>query len=294
MLRSQNTRIVNKLSRSLLTGGLILSFSLLGYIGLSVKQYSGMGGSSTMIKRQDAVKGTDKEEVLNEPHFVLKTNLRPPYPDGHKTLVVATGCYWGAEKGFWRLPGVYSTAVGYCGGFTKNPTYQQACSGDTGHSEAVLIVYDEKKIGYVDLLRQFWECHDPTQFMGQGGDQGTQYRSCVFPNNDVELKLTESSRDAYSKALGGKKIHTQISLMSEAGPFYFAHQEFQQYLARPGSRQYCSAQPQGVSLPAYETWKPEGVEGYEPKLSEAFWKAHGPKPHCTIKGPNEQIVLSSI
>ena len=190
-----------------------------------------------------------------------------------------------------RRLGVYSTAVGYAGGHTKNPTYSETCTGRTGHTEAVLVAYNPELISYADLLRQFWECHDPTQYNGQGGDHGTQYRTAAYAYDDEQLALLHASKAAYSAALSGREIHTEIKPISEAGPFYYAHEGYQQYLARPGSRQYCSAQPQGVSLPPFDTWAPAELRAtHAPKLSEAFWRKHGPKPHCSIKGPNEQIV----
>jgi peptide-methionine (S)-S-oxide reductase len=180
--------------------------------------------------------------------------------------------------------------VGYAGGSTKNPTYAETCTGGTGHTEAVLVAYNPERIAYSDLLRQFWECHNPTQLNGQGGDHGTQYRSAAYTYDDEQLALALSSKAAYQDTLKNE-IHTEIRPMSDAGPFYYAHEGYQQYLARPGSRQYCSAQPQGVSLPAFESWAPaELLASHAPKLPEAFWQKHGPKPHCAIKGPNEQIV----
>lgn len=137
---------------------------------------------STMVKPEDALKGRREAMELAEQHFVLKTPMRGPWPEGLKVCVFANGCFWGSEKGIWRLPGggVYSTAVGYAGGYTPNPTYEEACSGRTGHTEAVQVVFDPQKLSLVDILRWFWEAHDPTQGMGQGNDRGTQYRSALY------------------------------------------------------------------------------------------------------------------
>lgn len=235
--------------------------------------------------------GRDQEEKLSNVHFVLKTPLRPPFPEGTKTAVFATGCYWGTEKGFWQMPGVMSTAVGYAGGKTKNPTYEEACSGLTGHTEGVHVVYDPSKLSYSDLLRQFFQSHDPSQKDGQGNDRGTQYRSAIYTTDADQAKLAAAGIKAYETVLG-RKLHTELRPIKDAGPFYYAHEAYQQYLARPGSRPYCSAQPQGVSLPPYDEWKPEGLDGdHAPKLPTEYWAKHGPKPGCSIvKGGFAQII----
>lgn len=235
------------------------------------------------------LEGRQQEEKLSNAHFVLKTPIQPPFPAGSAVGIFATGCYWGTEKGFWRMPGVLSTAVGYAGGTTPNPTYDETCSGRTGHTEAVMVIYDPTKLSYADLLKQFYESHNPAQKDGQGGDRGTQYRSAIYTYDDEHLLLANASKLSYEKVLG-KTIHTEIKSIKEAGPWYYAHEAFQQYLARPGARQYCSAEPQGKPLPPYEEWKPEGVKGeHDHKLPPAYWKEHGPKPHCAIRGPVEQI-----
>lgn len=239
---------------------------------------------STMVTASQALKGRLGAEILSNKHFVLGTPLRAPFPEGIKTAIFATGCYWGTEKGYWRLPGVYSTAVGYAGGFTPNPTYNEACSGKTGHTEAVFVAYDPKKVAYSDLLKLFFESHDPSQFMGQGNDMGTQYRSAIYTESDEELSLAKSAANAYSKALG-RDVASEIKPQNEnATPFFYAHEEYQQYLARPGARMYCSAQPQGVELPPFASWasKEFQTEEYAPKLPPSFWEKHGPKPGCTI------------
>jgi peptide-methionine (S)-S-oxide reductase len=201
----------------------------------------------------------------------------------------------------WRLPmGIYSTAVGYCGGYTPNPTYEEACSGRTGHTEGVRVVYDPSHISFADLLRWHWECHDPTSGMGQGNDRGTQYRSAIYFTDDDQRQLIEASRAAYEAALGGSRpITTEVAPASDydqyGGVWYYAEPYHQQYLAKPGSRPYCSAQPRGVSLPPYDQWSPFPVgsdlyKAHEPKLPESFWRAHGPRRGCSVVSqPNEPI-----
>mmetsp|Transcript_16892 Transcript_16892/g.32989 ORF Transcript_16892/g.32989 Transcript_16892/m.32989 type:complete len:246 (+) Transcript_16892:36-773(+) len=242
-----------------------------------------------MIKKEQALPGRTEEEKLSNVHFVLKTPVRGPFPAGLQEALFATGCYWGTEKGFWRMPGVYSTAVGYAGGFTPNPSYEEACSGMTGHTEGVKVVYDPEKISYADLLRQFCESHNPTQYMGQGNDRGSQYRSAIYTFTEDQAKLAVAALKAYQEVLG-KPICTEVAPMSKAGPFYFAHEGYQQYLARPGSRPYCSAEPQCKSLPPYEKWAPDGLSGdHSPKLPQGYWDKHAPKPHCVIREPNHQL-----
>jgi len=211
----------------------------------------------------------------------------------------SAGCFWGSEKSIWRLPkGIHSTAVGYCAGFTPNPTYNEACSSMTGHTEGVRVVYNPKEISFVDIMRMFWESHDPTQYMGQGNDRGSQYRSGFYYFNDDQKRLIEASKEAYEKQLG-RKITTEVAAAADydkyGGLWYFAEPYHQQYLAKPGSRPYCSAQPQGVSLAPFETWAPEDLEEkYMPTLPESFWKKHGPVRGCSVvQLSNEPISESS-
>ena len=212
--------------------------------------------------------------------------MQGPWPEGHKVMIFANGCFWGSEKGAWRLPGggIYATAVGYAAGFTPNPSYEEACSGRSGHTEAVQVVFDPAKISFVDILRWFWESHDPTQGMGQGNDRGTQYRSGVYYADEEQKALIEASKAAYQKALG-QAITTEVAAASDYDQcFYYGEDYHQQYLAKPGARPYCSAQPRQVPLPPFESWAPkELLEKHAPKLPEAFWAQHGPKPHCVIK-----------
>ena len=175
--------------------------------------------------------------------------LAPPWPDGTRTAVFALGCFWGAEKAFWQLPGVVSTAVGYAGGFTSNPTYEEVCSGRTGHAEVVLVAYDPERIGYEDLLRVFWEHHDPTQGMRQGNDVGTQYRSAVYWTTQEDRAAAEASREAYQERLSAAGYGPITTEIAEAGPFYYAEAYHQQYLAKnPGGS--CGLGGTGVSCPA--------------------------------------------
>jgi peptide-methionine (S)-S-oxide reductase len=180
-----------------------------------------------------------------ETHFVNGQRIQAPYPEGLERALFALGCFWGAEKTFWQLPGVYSTAVGYAGGHTLNPSYRQVCSGTTGHAEAVQVIFDPKRISFEELLRVFWESHDPTQGMRQGNDVGTQYRSAIYATNAAQLKAAERSRLAYQAALdkaGLGKITTEIR---EAPPFFYAEDYHQQYLAKnPGG--YCPDHSCGI------------------------------------------------
>jgi peptide-methionine (S)-S-oxide reductase len=201
-----------------------------------------------MIDPERALPGRDREMPVPQRHEVLGTPLRPPFPEGIEQAIFAMGCFWGAERIFWQLPGVYTTAVGYTGGFTPNPTYEEVCSGSTGHTEAVLVAFDPMKISYEELLRHFWEGHDPTQGMRQGADVGTQYRSAIYWLDDVERAAAEASRDMYAaqlKASGYGEITTEIE---KAGPFYYAEDYHQQYLQKnPGG--YCGLGGTGVSCP---------------------------------------------
>lgn len=252
-----------------------------------------MGQAPSMISEGDALKGRDDEMSITNKHYILGNPIKGPFADGLQVAVFATGCFWGTEKGFWRMPGVYSTSVGYAGGYTKNPTYEEVCSQRTGHTEVVQVVYDQNKISYTDLLRLFWESHDPTQANGQGNDKGTQYRSAIYTYSQEQKALAEASMAAYEKELlasgkgMGSKIITEIDSDKK---YYFAEDYHQQYLAKPGSRQYCSAMPTTQKMAAFELWCPDdSLQSYAPKLPDAYWNEHGPKPHCTIKGPNDQI-----
>ena len=201
-----------------------------------------------MIDPERALSGRDAEMPVPASHDVLGTPLKPPFPEGYEQLVVGLGCFWGAERLFWELPGVYTTAVGYAGGYTPNATYEEVCSGSTGHTEAVLVVWDPAKISLDRILQTFWEGHDPTQGMRQGNDVGTQYRSAIYWNSTEQRDAAEASRDAYQRELtaaGHGEISTEIA---EAGPFYYAEAYHQQYLAK-NPNGYCGLGGTGVSCP---------------------------------------------
>jgi peptide-methionine (S)-S-oxide reductase len=182
-------------------------------------------------------------------HFVNGHSIQGPYPEGMQKAVFALGCFWGAERKFWELgDGVYTTAVGYAGGITPNPTYEETCSGRTGHTEVVLVVFDPAKISYERLLKVFWESHNPTQGMRQGNDVGTQYRSAIYTFDDAQRKAADASKDAYQTALSAKGIGTITTEIAPAGPFYFAEDYHQQYLAKNPAG-YCGLGGTGVSCP---------------------------------------------
>jgi peptide-methionine (S)-S-oxide reductase len=182
-------------------------------------------------------------------HFVNGRQLQPPYPAGLEQAVFGLGCFWGAERKFWELgDGIHTTAVGYAGGHTKNPTYEEVCSGRTGHTEAVLVVFDPKKISYDRLLKVFWESHNPTQGMRQGNDVGTQYRSAIYTLSDAQRKAADASRATYQKALAAKGLGAITTEVAPSGEFYFAEDYHQQYLAKNPAG-YCGLGGTGVSCP---------------------------------------------
>ncbi|MFC5285462.1 peptide-methionine (S)-S-oxide reductase MsrA [Actinokineospora guangxiensis] len=181
-------------------------------------------------------------------HAVNGRRIQPPFPDGLATAVFGMGCFWGAERIFWKLPGVFSTAVGYAGGHTPNPTYEETCSGQTGHTEAVLVVFDPAAVSYAELLKVFWESHDPTQGMRQGNDVGTQYRSAVYFTDPSQRAVAEESRAAYQRALGADGYGEITTEFAEAGPFYYAEDYHQQYLHKV-PHGYCGIGGTGVSCP---------------------------------------------
>ncbi len=204
--------------------------------------------SPEMPTAATALPGRERPIPTAERHFVNGHALKGPYPGGLELAQFAMGCFWGAERMFWQVPGVWVTAAGYVGGFTPNPTYEEVCSGRTGHTEAVLVAYDPKQVSYDDLLKVFWEGHDPTQGMRQGNDVGTQYRSAIFVYNDAQKAAAEASRAAYGKALQAQGYGPITTGIADAGPFYFAEDYHQEYLAKnPGG--YCGVGGTGVSCP---------------------------------------------
>jgi peptide-methionine (S)-S-oxide reductase len=203
---------------------------------------------STLIAPEDALPGRDSPIHTSTTHDVLDTPIKPPFPEGLKTAVFGLGCFWGAERLFWQVPGVYTTAVGYAGGYTPNPTYEEVCSGRTGHTEAVLVVYDPDKVSYDELLKVFWEGHDPTQGMRQGNDVGTQYRSAAYYADDSQREAIEASAKQYTERLNGAGYGEISTEVAPAGPFYYAEDYHQQYLSK-NPNGYCGLGGTGVSCP---------------------------------------------
>jgi peptide-methionine (S)-S-oxide reductase len=203
---------------------------------------------TSMVDPADALPGRDREMPVSDRHAVLGTPLKPPFPAGLEQAIFGMGCFWGAERIFWQALGVYTTAVGYAGGLTPNPTYEEVCSGRTGHTEAVLVVFDPAKTSYEELLRLFWENHDPTQGMRQGNDVGTQYRSAIYWTNDEQRRLAEASRATYAERLHRAGYPEVTSEVSQSGPFYYAEDYHQQYLHK-NPWGYCGIGGTGVSCP---------------------------------------------
>jgi peptide-methionine (S)-S-oxide reductase len=204
--------------------------------------------SGRLPSPDEALPGREEPMKIARTHFVNDAPLSPPFPAGMQLALFGMGCFWGAERRLWQTPGVFVTAAGYAGGYTKNPSYEEVCSGRTGHTEVVQVVFDPARLSYQDLLRVFWEGHDPTQGMRQGNDHGTQYRSAVYTYGDEQRRQAEASRDAYQKALsaaGHGEITTEIR---DAPAFYYAEDYHQQYLAK-NPHGYCGLGGTGVSCP---------------------------------------------
>ena len=219
-----------------------------------------------------------------ERHRVLGTPLDAVPGPTEAEALFGCGCFWGAEKGFWRLPGVVVTSVGYAGGTLATPTYEQVCGGRTGHAEVVRVLWDTEKVGFGDLLRLFWECHDPTQGDRQGNDRGSQYRSAIYVNDPGLLAMAESSRDHYGHELASRGFGPITTEIRSQVPFHPAEAYHQQYLARRDSRPYCSAQPTGVPLGSFS--------GSDQRLPEEVWKAYDWSiPHCVLRGDNSPITI---
>ena len=215
-------------------------------------------------------------------HTILKKDLSAELKDNEQEIFFGCGCFWGAEKGFWRLPGIISTAVGYAGGEKKDPSYKEVCSGLTGHTEVVRVVWNKNEIDLSDLLKLFWECHDPTQGNRQGNDRGSQYRSAIYTTNKNQLNNAIESKNSYQKELkksGFGEITTEIANNIK---FYFAEEYHQQYLAKPGSRPYCSAMPTKVEF--------KNFNGANFKLNEKIWSYYNwDINHCILRGDNTPI-----
>jgi len=206
------------------------------------------GSKTRLVTPENALPGRETPIEVPERHYVLGTPLKPPFPANLQTAVVGMGCFWGAERVFWQTDGVYSTAVGYAGGYTPNPTYEETCSGKTGHTEAVLVVFDPAQITYEEILKRFWENHDPTTGMRQGNDVGTQYRSAIYTTDESQLAAVEATRAAFGERLkdrGYGEITTEVAELRE---FYYAEDYHQQYLAKVPNG-YCGLGGTGVSCP---------------------------------------------
>jgi peptide-methionine (S)-S-oxide reductase len=205
-------------------------------------------GRVVIVTADRALKGRMTRMPVPPRHAVLGSPLEPPFPPGLETAVFGLGCFWGAERKFWQVRGVYSTAVGYAGGFTPNPTYEEVCSGLTGHTEAVLVVFDPKIVSYDQLLRVFWESHDPTQGMRQGADVGTQYRSAIYGRSEARLAAAMASREVFQARLTAAGYGTITTEIAPAGEFFYAEDYHQQYLAK-NPNGYCGLGGTGVSCP---------------------------------------------
>ena len=227
-----------------------------------------------------------QDDDSKDRHVVLGTPLKAPLMEDQEEIVFGCGCFWGAEKGFWRLPGVVSTAVGYAGGQTPAPSYEQVCSGRTGHTEVVRVVYSTPAIDVSDLLKLFWECHDPTQGNRQGNDQGSQYRSAIYTSTPRQMALALASRDWYQQALTQAERDSITTEIAADRSFHFAEAYHQQYLARPGSRPYCSAMPTRISLGDFE--------GADYRLPSEVWNHYDWSiSHCVLRGDNAPIQLQT-
>ena len=201
-----------------------------------------------MPSPDEALPGREQTMPVPDKHVVTGTKMTPPFPAGLQQVIFGMGCFWGAERIFWQTPGVYTTAVGYAGGYTPNPTYDETCSGRTGHTEVVLVFFDPNRISFEELLRIFWENHDPTQGMRQGNDVGTQYRSAIFTNSEEHQQLAEKSRAVYAECLKEAGMGAVTTEIRQDLPFYYAEDYHQQYLAKnPGG--YCGIGGTGVSCP---------------------------------------------
>ncbi len=206
----------------------------------------GLSAKSRLPKREEALPGRTTPIAVPALNRVKQVPMTPPFPEGIEQIVLGLGCFWGAERLFWRLPGVYTTAAGYAGGFTPNPTYEEVCSGRTGHTEVVLVAFDPAQITLEAILKVFWEAHDPTQGMRQGNDVGTQYRSAIYWSNPPQLDRVENSRLAYTAALKAKGFPEITTEIAEAGPFYYAEAYHQQYLDQ-NPNGYCGLRGTGIS-----------------------------------------------
>lgn len=203
---------------------------------------------ATMVSPEDALPGRPEPLTVDGTHAVLGTSIKPPYPEGFEEIQLGMGCFWGAERLFWKLPGVYTTSVGYAGGYTPNPTYEETCTGRTGHTEVVRVVWDPEKVSLDTILKTFWEGHDPTQGNRQGNDVGTQYRSAIYTTTDAQAAAVAASTEAYGKALQAKGLGAVSTEIKPAGAYFFAETYHQQYLHKNPAG-YCGIGGTGVSCP---------------------------------------------
>jgi len=237
-----------------------------------------------IVTAEEALPGRPTPIATETTHQVLGSALKAELEPNQEEVLFGCGCFWGAEKGFWRLPGVVSTAVGYAAGHTPNPTYDEVCSGRTGHTEAVRVVWNTEQVGFSDLLKLFWECHDPTQGMAQGHDTGSQYRSAIVTRNADQLNLARASARHYQGQLTAADFGEITTEIVADRPFFFAETHHQQYLARPGSRPYCSARPSGVRLTPF----PGSAFLLAPEVWEQYdWSVQ----HCVLRSSNTPIRL---
>ena len=220
----------------------------------------------------------------NFKHRILNSDIYQESKEGEDSIIFGCGCFWGAEKCFWKLPGVITTSVGYAGGSSENPTYNDVCSGFTGHTEVVKVIWDKSIIDISDLLKMFWECHDPTQKNRQGNDLGSQYRSAIYFFNEVNKQVIFSSRDSYQKTLAENKLGTIETEIKQIDNYYYAETYHQQYLALEGSRQYCSASPTNIKL--------EEFKGSNYKLDTKIWDNFDwTIEKCVLRSDNNQIKI---
>ena len=235
-----------------------------------------------IMKNKESISINDKNLI----HRILKTDIKDEPKSQQDSIIFGCGCFWGAEKCFWKLPGVITTSVGYAGGEKKNPTYNEVCSGITGHAEVVKVVWDVNKIDISDLLKMFWECHNPTQKNRQGNDIGTQYRSAIYYTNKLNTDIINTSKEAYQKLLNSNNfglIETEIKIIDT---YYYAEDYHQQYLAVEGSRQYCSASPTKVKLGNFK--------GSNFKLSNEIWdNFNWDVDKCVLRSDNKPIEINN-
>ncbi len=226
-----------------------------------------------------------KNQEFKSRHYILGSSLQAPINPGQEEILFACGCFWGAEKCFWKLPGVITTSVGFAGGKNKQPSYNQVCTGMTGHTEVVRVVWNPSIIDLSDLLKMFWECHNPTQGNRQGNDRGSQYRSAIYTTSEKQMELVLSSKESYQKLLMENGLGSITTEIKSGVSFYIAESYHQQYLAKPGSRPYCSAMPTKIPLGDFK--------GANYKLSPEVWSNFDWKVnHCVLRSDNDQIQLN--